>query len=103
VDGEPSVSFVGPGGAEMLTVQRVASAEAARTVPGTVLDGPTETSDGAVQLQYASDARTSWRHVQPAGKGAWTVTLTVPESAAGDNSAELFQRLVDGFAPTTAS
>jgi hypothetical protein len=71
-------------------------------VPGTLLEGPTETSDGATQLQYTDSGRTSWRHVQPADKGTWTVTLTVPESAAGDASAELFDLLVDGFAPTTA-
>jgi eukaryotic-like serine/threonine-protein kinase len=102
VGGEPSVSFVSPDGSEELTVQRAGSAESARSVPGTVLEGPTETSDGAVQLQYTDAERTSWRHVQPADKGAWTVTLTVPESAAGDASAELFDLLVDGFAPTTA-
>jgi hypothetical protein len=101
--GEPSVSFVSPDGSEELTVQRAASAEAAITVPGTVLDGPTETSGGAVQLQFTDAERTSWRHVQPAGKGAWTVTLTVPQQVAGDASTELFQLLVDGFAPTTAN
>jgi serine/threonine protein kinase len=102
IDGEPSVSFVSPDGREELTVQRAASAEAAQSVPGTPLDGPTETSGGAVQLRYTDDERTSWRHVQPAGKGAWTVTLTVPDSAAGETSAALFELLVDGFAPTTA-
>ncbi len=101
VDGEPSVSFVSPDGSEELTVQRAASTEAGQEVPGVLQDGPTETSDGAYQLLYSDDERTSWRHVEPAGKGAWTVTLTVPQRAAGDNSADLFQLLADGFAPTT--
>ncbi|GAA5112450.1 serine/threonine-protein kinase [Pseudonocardia adelaidensis] len=101
-DGQPSVSFVSPDGSEELTVQRTASAEAGQEVSGTVLDGPTETADGAVQLRYTDTERTSWRHIEPAGKGAWTVTLTVPQRAAGETSADLFQLLVEGFAPTTA-
>ncbi len=101
VGGEPSVSFVSPDGSEELTVQR--SAESPQSVPGTLLEGPTETSEGAFQAQYTDGARTSWQHVESVGEGSWTVTLTVPESAAGDTSTELFQRLVDGFAPTTAS
>jgi serine/threonine protein kinase len=102
VDGEPSVSFVSPDGSEELTVQRAASTAAGQSVPGTtVLDGPTETSGGAVELQYTDDGRTSWRHVEPAGKSAWTVTLTVPQPAAGETSAALFELLVEGFAPTT--
>jgi serine/threonine protein kinase len=102
VDGEPSVSFVSPDGSEELTVQRAASTEAGQDVPGTVLDGPTETADGGVQLQYTDAERTSWRHVEPAEKGAWTVTLTVPQRAAGAASAALFELLAEGFAPTTA-
>jgi serine/threonine protein kinase len=102
VDGTPSVSFVSPDGSEELTVQRAESTEAGQAVPGTVLEGPTSTGDGAVQLRYSYDERTSWRHVQPAGEGAWTVTLTVPQRAAGATSAALFELLVDGFAPTTA-
>jgi hypothetical protein len=101
VDGEPSVSFVSPDGSEELTVQRAASTEAGQDAPGTVLDGPTETADG-VQLQYTDAERTSWRYVEPAEKGAWTVTLTVPQDAAGEASAALFELLVEGFAPTTA-
>jgi hypothetical protein len=102
VDGEPSVSFVSPDGSEELTVQRAASTEAGQEVAGLVLEGPTETGDGAVQLLYTDAERTSWRHVEPAEKGAWTVTLTVPQRAAGQASSALFQLLVDGFAPTTA-
>jgi eukaryotic-like serine/threonine-protein kinase len=102
VDGTPSVSFVSPDGSEELTVQRAASTQAGQSVPGTVLDGPTETPDGAVRLRYTNDDRTSWRHVEPAGKSAWTVTLTVPQRVAGETSAALFELLVDGFAPTTA-
>jgi serine/threonine protein kinase len=102
VDGEPSISFVSPDGSEELTVQRAESADAAQSVPGVVLLGPAPTSDGAVRLLYTDAERTSWRHIEPAGDGVWTVTLTVPRSAAGDTSAELFELLVDGFAPTTA-
>jgi serine/threonine protein kinase len=102
VDGEPSVSFVSPDGSEELTVQRAASTEAGKEVPGTVLQAATETSDGAFQLQYTDAERTSWRHIEPAEKGAWTVTLTVPERAAGEPSAALFELLAEGFAPTTA-
>src|SRR5690606_10899206 len=102
IDGEPSVSFVSPDGSEELTVQRVELPDARQTVLGTVVEGPTETPDGAVQLRYTDDRRTSWRHVEPAGEGAWTVTLTVPQRTAGERSADLFEVLVDGFAPTTA-
>jgi hypothetical protein len=102
VDGEPSISFVSPDGSEELTVQRAASAEAAQAVPGIVVAGPTPTSDGAVVLSFTDAERISWRHIEPAGDGAWTVTLTVPRSAAGETSADLFELLVDGFAPTTA-
>jgi serine/threonine protein kinase len=100
VGGEPSVSFVSPGGYESLTVQL--GTEASRSVPGVVLDGPTETDDGAFQVLYTDADRTSWRHVEPAEKGVWTVTLTVPQEAAGEASEALFELLVDGFAPTTA-
>jgi hypothetical protein len=101
-DGEPSVSFVSPDGSEELTVQRAESVETGKTVPGTVLEGPFNTSAGAVQLRYADDQHMSWRHVEPAEKGAWTVTLTVPQRAAGETSAALFELIADGFAPTTA-
>jgi hypothetical protein len=102
VDGEPSVSFVSPDGSEELTVQRAASTEAGQDVPGTVLEGPTEMADGGVQLQFTDAGRTSWRHVEPAERGAWTITLTVPQRAAGETSAALFDLLVAEFAPTTA-
>src|SRR5439155_14035188 len=98
VGGQPSVSFVSPDGTEELTVQRAASAEAGQQVPGTVQDGPTKTSDGGVELQYTNADRTSWRRVEPVGRGAWTVTLTVPRQVAGPTSAALFELLVDGFA-----
>jgi eukaryotic-like serine/threonine-protein kinase len=100
VSGEQSVSFVSPDGSEALTVQRAASPEAGQAVPGTVLEGPTETDDGGLQLQYTDADRTSWRYVEPAGNGVWTVTLTVPQRAAGETSAALFELLVEGFAPT---
>jgi hypothetical protein len=100
--GEPSVSFVSPDGSEELTVQRAASVEEGQAVPGTVLEAPTPMGDGGVQVSYTADNRTSWRRVVPAGKGAWTVTLTVPERAAGSTSSELFTVLARGFSPTTA-
>ncbi|TQM15232.1 serine/threonine-protein kinase [Pseudonocardia kunmingensis] len=99
VDGEPSVSFVSPDGSEALTVQRAASREDAQSVPGVVLEQ--SASGDAVELVYSDDLRTSWRHVLPADEGVWTVTLTVPQRAAGATSAALFELLVDGFAPTT--
>jgi eukaryotic-like serine/threonine-protein kinase len=101
-DGTPSVSFVSPDGSEKLTVQRAESIEAGQAVPGTVLEGPTSAGDGAVQLRYTDDGRTSWRYVEPAETGAWTVTLSVPQRTAGATSADLFELLVEGFAPTTA-
>jgi serine/threonine protein kinase len=100
--GQPSVSFVSPDGSEELTVQRAASVEEGQAVPGTVLEAPTPMGDGGVQLSYAADNRTSWRRVVSVAKGAWTVTLTVPQRAAGPASAELFTVLARGFTPTTA-
>jgi eukaryotic-like serine/threonine-protein kinase len=102
VDGTPSVSFVSPDGSEELTVERASSIDEGQAVPGTVLDGPTPLPDGTVELQYSVDERTSWRSVAPADKGAWTITLTVPEQAAGARSAGLFELLVQGFAPAPA-
>jgi hypothetical protein len=100
--GEPSVSFVSPDGSEELTVARAASMEDAQAVSGTVLAAPSPTTGGAVQLSYADQLRTSWRRIVPVDNGAWTVTLTVPQHAAGSRSAELFDVLASGFAPTTA-
>jgi eukaryotic-like serine/threonine-protein kinase len=100
--GEPSVSFVSPDGSEELTVARAASIEDAQAVPGTVLEPPAKTASGAVQLSYGDAERTSWRRIVPIENGAWTVTLTVPQHAAGSRSAELFDVLASGFAPTTA-
>ncbi|OLT21561.1 hypothetical protein BJF78_08000 [Pseudonocardia sp. CNS-139] len=100
--GRPSVSFVSPDGSEELTVERLASVQDGQAVPGTVLEPPTPTADGGIQVSYAADDRTSWRRIVPAGQGAWALTLTVPERAAGSTSAELFDVLARGFAPTTA-
>ncbi len=102
VGGEPSVSFVSPDGYEALTVERAASAEDGQAVPGLLLERSESSPDGAVQLHYTDDQHTSWRHVVPADKGAWTVTLTVPQRAASATSAALFELIVDGFAPATA-
>ncbi|HYH30168.1 MAG TPA: serine/threonine-protein kinase [Pseudonocardia sp.] len=102
IDGPPSVSFVSPDGSEELTVQRASSAEDAQAVPGLLLEQSESGPDGAVRLYYTDDTRTSWRRVVPAEDGAWAVTLTVPQRAAGATSAALFELLVDGFAPTAA-
>jgi hypothetical protein len=102
VDGTPSVSFVSPDGSEELTVQRVGSVDEGETVPGILVESPSRTADGAVDLRYQADERMSWRRVVPAGEGAWTVTLTVPERAASDASAQLFDTLAGGFSTTTA-
>jgi hypothetical protein len=102
IDGPPSVSFVSPDGSEELTVQRASSAEDAQAVPGLLLEQSESGPDGAVRLHYTDDTRTSWRRVVPAEDGAWAVTLTVPQRAAGATSAALFELLVDGFAPTAA-
>jgi eukaryotic-like serine/threonine-protein kinase len=102
VNGAPSVSFVSPDGSEELTVQRVGSVDEGQTVPGILVETPTGVGDGAVELRYQADDRTSWRRVVPAENGAWTITLTVPERAAGDTSAELFDLLARGFSARTA-
>jgi eukaryotic-like serine/threonine-protein kinase len=102
LEGEPSVSFVSPDGSEELTVQRAASVEEGQVVPGTVVEPPTPTTDGGVRLRYAVDDWMSWRRVVPVDTGVWTVTLTVPEQAAGPTSAELFDVLAGNFSATTA-
>jgi eukaryotic-like serine/threonine-protein kinase len=100
LDGPPSVSFVSPDGSEELTVARAGSTDEAQAVPGTVLEGPTPLPDSAVELRYRADERTSWRRIVPADEGAWTITLTVPQRAAGATSAALFELLVEGFTPS---
>jgi serine/threonine protein kinase len=102
VDGAPSVSFVSPDGSEELTVQRAGSVDEGETVAGILLESPSRTADGAVDLRYQADERMSWRRVVPADEGAWTVTLTVPDRAAGQTSAELFDLLAGGFSATAA-
>jgi hypothetical protein len=102
VDGYPSVSFVSPDGGEELMVQRSPSSEEAQIVDGTLEEPPAPVANDAVQLRYSAEDRTSWRRIVPADKGVWTITLTVPRSAAGATSAALFGLLASGFAPTTA-
>jgi hypothetical protein len=104
IEGAPAVSFVSPDGREELTVQQAGSAAEARAVtgPGTTLVEQVTAvpgRTGAVQLSYTTDRRTSWRRILPgaAAGDVWTVTLTVPRSAAGAASAELFDVLADGF------
>ncbi|HVL82863.1 MAG TPA: serine/threonine-protein kinase [Pseudonocardia sp.] len=110
LDGTRSVSFVSPDGTEELTLQRVASPEAA--VRGlaaeelgvdTVEVTPGEPAAGGTQLGYRTTEgplrRTSWLRVVPTADGAWTVRLTVPSDRAEGVSAELFDVLADRFAP----
>lgn len=93
-----SVSFVSPDGREELTVARVPDIATASAMPDGALLVSTET-DGAIQTVFHTDTRQSWRRVVVDGQGAWTITLTVPRSAAGAISAGLFDKLAGGFAP----
>jgi eukaryotic-like serine/threonine-protein kinase len=101
LEGLPTVNFISTDGTEGLAVQQAESKEKAQAVAGTVLGAlmmvPTDASPEAVQLRYESGERTSWRRIVPAAKGVWTVTLTVPRVAAGSTSANLFERIADGF------
>jgi eukaryotic-like serine/threonine-protein kinase len=100
LEGLPTVNFISTDGTEGLAVQQAESKEKAQVVAGTVLGAlmvPTNASPEAVQLRYESDERASWRRIVPAPRGVWTVTLTVPRVAAGNTSANLFERIADGF------
>lgn len=101
--GEPSITWVSQDRTEDLVVARAPSVAAAQDVSGTQpvegaapsIGGPV----GATQLSYRSDDRTSWRMVVPTGGQAWTVTLTVPRTAAGSRSKDLFTYLTGRFSP----
>ena len=96
-----AVAFVSPNGTEDLTIARATKAEDAETVPGTEVVEPAGPSAGnTVSLAYRTDTRTSWRRIVPGTGTVWVITLTVPRSAAGSASQELFESLAGGFSPT---
>jgi serine/threonine protein kinase len=96
-----SVAFVSGNGTEDLSVARAAKAEDAETVPGVEVVEPAGPSAGnTVSLSYRTDERTSWRRIVPGTGAVWVITLTVPRSAAGSASQELFESLAGGFSPT---
>ena len=93
-----SVAFVSANGTEELTVARAAKTDDAQTVPGAeIVDAPAPSAGNTVSLSYRTDARTSWRRIVPGTGTVWVITLTVPRTAAGSASAELFQTLAGGF------
>jgi serine/threonine protein kinase len=100
-NGLPYVAFVSANGTEEMTVARAAKADDAETVPGVeIVDTPTASAGNTVSLSYRTDTRTSWRRIVPTGSTVWVITLTVPRSAAGSASEELFQTLAGGFSTT---
>ncbi len=105
-NGLPSVSFVSTNGIEELTVAGVAKVADGEHPPGAqVLDEPAPAPSGppgTLTLTYQTDSRTSWRTVVPSGGTAWVITLTVPRSAAGSASAELFRFLSGEFSTSAA-
>jgi hypothetical protein len=105
-NGLPSVSFVSSNGIEELTVAGAAKVADGQDVAGAeVLDPAVPASTGpagTVTLSYQTDARRSWRMVVPSGGTAWVITLTVPRSAAGSASADLFDYLSGKFSPSAA-
>ena len=102
--GAPAASFVSPDRSEELTVERVdTEQEAINRTGSTPSAPPLARPDGGRELSFDSDERTSWRRVVPMADGQfWIVTLTVPHDTAGEESAELFDRLAAGFVITTA-
>jgi eukaryotic-like serine/threonine-protein kinase len=105
-NGLPSVSFVSSNGIEELTVAGAAKVADGQDVAGAeVLDPAVPASTGpagTVTLSYQTEARRSWRMVVPSGGTAWVITLTVPRSAAGSASADLFDYLSGKFSPSAA-
>ncbi len=97
-NGLPYVAFISDNGTEELTVARAAKATDAETVPGAeIVEAPTPSAGNTVSLSYRTDTRTSWRRIVPGTGSVWVITLTVPRTAAGSASAELFQTLAGGF------
>ncbi len=101
--GAPAASFVSPDRSEELTVERVdTEQEAVNRTGSTPAAPPVVRPDGGSVLSFDSEDRTSWRRVVPLADGQfWIVTLTVPHDTAGEESAELFDRLAGGFVLTT--
>ncbi|WP_234997211.1 serine/threonine-protein kinase [Pseudonocardia thermophila] len=104
-DQAPTITFVSPDGSEALAVSTAPDMAVARTAPG-AQDAVLTTVDsrpGAVEMTWSDDSRTAWRRIVPSGeegqKAFWTITLTVPEAAAGSASKALFDKLADGFVP----
>jgi serine/threonine protein kinase len=96
-----SAAFTSANGTEELTVARTAKTDDAETVPGVeIVDAPAPSAGNTVSLSYRTDARTSWRRIVPGTGTVWVITLTVPRTAAGSASADLFQTLAGGFSPT---
>lgn len=111
--GYPTVSFLSPDGTEQLAVSQALDLAAATSTTGRVESSPAE-------ITYSDGTHTSWRRILPVtprtddGAGVsrdpaakdvqtpgpplfWTVTLTVPEAAAGSRSVDLLHRVADGF------
>jgi hypothetical protein len=96
-----SVAFVSGNDTEELTVVRAAKTEDAENVAGAeIVEPPAPSAGNTVSLSYRTDERTSWRRIVPGTGAVWVITLTVPRSAAGSTSADLFQTLAGGFSTT---
>lgn len=96
-----SATFVSENGTEDLMVTRAARAEDAETVPGAeVVEAPGPSAGNTTSLSYRTDTRESWRRIVPGTGTVWVITLTVPRSAAGSASQELFESLAGGFSTT---
>jgi hypothetical protein len=102
----PTITYVSPDSSEALSISpapdmpTAVRAAGSDDPPFTPVDGVPEARD----LTWSTESRTSWRRVVPAGPDQalgkfWTITLTVPEAAAGSASHALFDRLADGFTP----
>jgi hypothetical protein len=110
VGAPPTITYVSPDSSEALSIfpapdrPTAVRAEGSENAPVTTVDGV----PGATDLSWSTGSRTSWRRVVPAGPDQgpqtfWTITLTVPEAAAGSASHALFDRLADGFTPPPAT
>ena len=100
LEGLPTVNFISTDGTEGLAVAQAESKEKAQAVAGTVLGAlmvPTNASPEAVQTALRVRRAHVVATIVPAAKGVWTVTLTVPRVAAGNTSANLFERIADDF------
>ena len=99
----PTITYVSPDSSEALSISPAPdrpTAVGSENASVTTVDGV----PGATDLSWSSGSRTSWRRVVPTGPAQgpqtfWTITLTVPEAAAGSASHALFERLADGFKP----